>query len=100
MGIIFGIFIIGNFVFYYWVDKTSPEFTDMELLETLILQMGLVTGSAVDQFIISGTAFYIIQFLNNKEIFNFDDKINIILGYVLSVVINFGLDFSFGRMGK
>ena len=93
MGVILGIFIIGNFVFYYGVDKTSPEFTDIGWLETLVLLMGLVIGSAVDLFIICGIAFYIIQFLNNKEILNFDDKINIILGYVLSVVINFGFRF-------
>ena len=68
MGIILGIFIIGNFIFYYGVDKTSPGFTDMGWFETLVLLMGLVTSSAVDQFIICGIAFYIIQFLNNKEI--------------------------------
>ena len=63
--------------------------------------MSLVTGSAVDQFIICGIAFYIIQFLTNKEILNFDDKINIILSYILSVVINFGFRFFYlERMGK
>ena len=63
--------------------------------------MCLVTGSAVDQFIICGITFYIIQFLNNKEILNFDYKINIILGYVLSFVINFGFRFFYlERMGK
>ena len=101
MGIILGVFIIGNFIFYYGVDKTFSEFTDMGWFKTLVLLMGLVTGSAVDQFIICGIAFYIIQFLNNKEILNFDDKINIILGYVLSVVINFGFRFFYlERMGK
>ena len=101
IGVILVIFIIGNFIFYYGADKNSPEFTDIGWLETLVLLMGLVTGSAVDQFIICGTAFYIIQFLYNKEILNFDDKINIILGYVLSVVINFGFRFFYlERMGK
>lgn len=67
----------------------------MGWLETLVLFIGLVTGSATDQFIICGVTVYIIQFLNN------DDKINIILGCVLSVVINFGFRvFYLGRIGK
>ena len=55
--------------------------------------MGLVAGSAVDQLIVCRIAFYIIQFFKNKEIINFDNKINIILVHVLNVVINFGFDF-------
>ena len=86
MAIILGIFIIGNSIFYYGLDKNSLEFTDIGWFEALVFLMSLVTGSAVDQFIICGVAFYIIQFLNNKEILNFDDKL---ANYILTKIIIF-----------
>ena len=84
------VFIFGNGIFYLGLDKTIAEYNERSWIESLVYLMGITTNSAIDQFIICGFAFYIIELLNNKGILKFDSNINFFLGYLLSVIVNFG----------
>ena len=90
IGVLLLVFIAGNCIFYFGLDETIPEHNKRSWIESLVYLIGITTNSAIDQFIICGIAFYIIQLLNNKGILKFGNNINIFLGYLLSVIINFG----------
>ncbi len=90
IGVLLLVFIVGNCIFYFGLDKTIPDHNKKSWIESLFYLMGTTTNSAIDQFIICGIAFYIIHLLNNKGILKFGSNINIFLGYFLSVIINFG----------